>query len=350
MADRLRMPSVVALCMPAFNREELIVETLDSVLAQTWPHWELRVVDDGSTDRTREIVAEYAARDSRVHLADRQGVPKGACTCRNEGVLSSSARYVMFLDTDDIIEPFCLENRVKAMEAEPDLDFAVFPGLMFAHTPNDLGLWWNIDKPEDELTRQFRGDAIAQGTGVLWRRESFIRIGMWDLELMLWQDIDLFFRAYIQGYRYRKFFDLPPDLHNRVNPTSLSRGSFFSPEKQLSRIRVAKQVAKLLRENDQKHRLKELRYMVAEIVTGAARSGQPRLAMTFLFWAFREAAVNANEALRIAAVICLYGGRVTRFALFRRWAEALQSPFAGNGTIGQIPVTTPVTTRAGTPS
>lgn len=344
------MPPVVSILTPSFNREDLVAETLDSVLAQSWPHWELLVVDDGSTDRTRDVVAEYAARDSRIRLFDRSWEPKGACTCRNEGVSMSSGDYVMFLDTDDIIEPFCLENRVKAMEAEPDLDFAIFPGLMFEHRPHDLGLWWNTDKAEDELTRQFRGDAIAQGTGVLWRRESFIRIGMWNLELMLWQDIELFFRAYIQDYRYRKFFDLPPDLHNRVNPTSLSRGNFFSPEKQLSRIRVAKQVARLLCENDQQHRLKEMRYMVAEIVTGAARSGQPRIAISFLIWALREGAVNTTEALRIAGVICLYGGRLTRFALFRRWAEALQSPFAGNGTIGQIPTTTPVTTMAGTPS
>lgn len=344
------MPPLVSILTPSFNREDLVAETLDSVLAQTWPHWEMLVVDDGSTDGTKDVVAEYAAHDSRIRLFDRSWQPKGASTCRNEGVSMSSGDYVMFLDTDDIIEPFCLENRVRAMEAEPDLDFAIFPGLMFEHRPHDLRLWWNIDKPEDELTRQFRGDAIAQGTGVLWNRESFVRIGMWDLELMLWQDIELFFRAYIQGYRYRKFFDLPPDLHNRVNPTSLSRSNFFSQEKQLSRVRVAKQAASMLRQNGQHHRLHELRYMVAEIVAGAARSGQPRLAISFLLWAFREGAVSTMEALRIAGVIGLYGGRLTRFTLFRRWAEALQSPFVGKGTIGQIPTTTPVTTMAGTSS
>lgn|GEM_PF-1301282 len=345
---------LVSILTPSFNREDLVAETLDSVLAQTWPHWEMLVVDDGSTDGTRDVVAAYAARDSRVKLFDRTWQPKGACACRNEGVSMCDGDYVMFLDTDDIIEPFCLENRVKAMEAEPDLDFAIFPGLMFADTPNDLGLWWNIDKPEDELTRQFRGDAIAQGTGVLWRKESFERIGMWDLELMLWQDIELFLRAYIQGYRYRKFFDLPPDLHNRINTksntTGLSRGNFFDVEKQVSRVRVAKQAAAMLRQNGKQHRLNELRYMVAEIAIGAARSGRMRLALPFLFWAFREDAISTSETLRIAAVIGLYVGRMTRFAPFRRWAEALQRPFAGIGTIGQVPVTTPVTTKAGTPS
>ena len=342
------MPSVVSILTPSFNREDLVGETLDSVLAQTWPHWEVLVVDDGSTDRTKEIVAEYAARDSRIRLYERSWQPKGACTCRNEGVSMCNGDYVMFLDTDDIIEPFCLENRVAAMESDPDLDFAIFPGLMFENKPHDLGLWWNIETREDELSRQFRQDAIAQGTGVLWRKESFVRIGMWNLELMLWQDIELFFRAYIQGYRYRTFFDLPPDLHNRVTPASLSRGQFFSPEKQMSRVKVARQVAALLRENGQQHRLKELRYMVAEIVTGAARSGQVSLAARFLTWAFREGVISTRQFLRIACVLSLYGGRATRFRVFRDLAERLQRPFAGHGNIGRIPITTPVTSKAGT--
>ena len=149
--------------------------------------------------------------------------------------------YVMFLDTDDIIEPFCLENRVSSMDHQPELDFAIFPSLMFERKPYDLDLWWNVDKPEDELSRQFRHDAIAQGTGVMWRKQSFVRIGMWNKDLLIWQDIDVFFRAYIQGYRYAKFFDLPPDLHNRTNHRSLSRANFFMPDKMASRGRITPQ-------------------------------------------------------------------------------------------------------------
>ncbi|MDF1722308.1 MAG: glycosyltransferase family A protein [Minwuia sp.] len=342
------MPSLVSILTPSFNREDLVAETLDSVLAQTWPHWEMLVVDDGSTDRTKEIVAEYAARDSRIRLYDRTWQPKGACTCRNEGVAMCDGDYVMFLDTDDIIEPFCLENRVRAMDGEPDLDFAIFPGLMFEHAPHDLGLWWNIDKAEDELTRQFRQDAIAQGTGVLWRKESFVRIGMWDLDLMLWQDIELFFRAYIQGYRYRKFFDLPPDLHNRVNPASLSRSQFFAPAKQWSRVQVVKQTAALLRANGQTNRLPELRFMVVEIATGASRSGQMRLATSLLHWALREGVVQPGEALRIAVVLGLHQSRLTRFGPAQRLVSALLSSFSCQSTIGQIPITTPVTSEVRT--
>src|SRR3974390_1720740 len=121
----------VSILTPSFNREDLVAEMLDSVAAQSYPLWENIVVDDGSNDRTKEIVAAYAARDRRFKLFDRAGGLKGACTCRNEGVARSSGQYIMFLDTDDVIEPFCLEQRVGAMESRPELDFAIFPGLMF---------------------------------------------------------------------------------------------------------------------------------------------------------------------------------------------------------------------------
>ncbi|WP_254684782.1 glycosyltransferase family A protein [Sulfitobacter sp. JL08] len=334
------MPSTVALCMPAFNREHLVAETLDSVLAQTWPHWELRVVDDGSTDRTKDIIAEYAARDPRIILTDRTTQPKGACTCRNEGVIATSAEYVMFLDTDDIIEPFCLENRVRVMDASPDLTFGIFPSLMFEKIPGDLRVWWNIDKPDtDELTRQFRQDAIAQGTGILFRRQAFIDIGMWDPELLMWQDIDLFFRAYIQGYAYGKFFDLPPDLHNRTNHGSLSRKDFFTPAKQESRATVLRRAVALLRENGMNARIPQARFMAAEVISGAARSGQMPLARQMLDWASREGVLTAREASNLRIVVLAHWTRATRLGPVRRRVEALLRPFDTKATLGRLPYT-----------
>lgn len=331
------MRPLVSILTPSFNREDVVAETLESILAQTYPCWENIVVDDGSTDRTKDIVAAYAARDPRFKLFDRTGGPKGACTCRNEGVGRGSGKYVMFLDTDDIIEPFCLEQRVAAMESNPELDFAIFPGLMFETTPNDLGLWWNVDKQDDELSRQFRQDAICQGTGVLWRKDSFERIGMWDTSLMLWQDIDLFFRAYIQGYRYAKFFDLPPDLHNRISPTSLSRGAFLTPAKTASRREVVKRAVRLLEENGMAARRREARFMTAEIISGAGRSRQARVAADMIGWGVRHSVLTPGEACRLACATALRQLRLTRLGA-EPMVRFLESDFGCDSTLGRLPV------------
>ena len=329
---------LVAILTPSFNREDLVAATLDSIAAQTYSNWENIIVDDGSTDRTMDIIAEYASCDPRFQLHKRSREPKGACTCRNEGVALSQAKYVMFLDTDDIIEPFCLEQRVAAMEGQPDLDFGIFPSLMFRDRPNDLGLWWNIDKSDDELARQFRQDAICQGTGVLWRKESFERLGRWDETLALWQDIDLFLRAYIQDYRYEKFFELPPDLHNRITRKSLSRGNFYAPEKTRSRQQVVQRAVALLKEHGKKNRVRESRYMIMEIASGAARSGQGKLARSFLKWALEQGAFSSTDMLLAQAAVFLYTSRLFRLPGFRYITNHIEHRFkAPDVTLGLLP-------------
>ncbi len=327
---------IVSIVTPSFNREDLIAQTLDSVLAQTWPHWEQIIVDDGSTDNTKAIIASYISKAPRISLYDRSRTPKGACTCRNDGGGLARGEYVMFLDTDDLLEPFCLEQRVKAMETDPSLDFAIFPGLMFEKTPYDLGLWWNIDKPEDELYRQFRQDAICQTTGVLWRKTAFESIGMWDENLLLWQDIDLFFRAYIQGYRYAKFFDLAPDLHNRVNPKSLSRCNFFSREKTQSRMLVVRRTVALLQDNGKAAQASEAKYMSAEIVSGASRSHQSRIALSQILWSWRNQVFSGLETLMVFALFAIYRARLDKLRPVEKLARRIESKLSAPSSLGRV--------------
>jgi len=88
--------------MPAYNAEKYIVATLESVLAQDFPDYELLVIDDCSTDSTAAIVSEYAARDPRIRLIrleKNRGAPAGP---RNIGVREARGEWVAFLDADDI--------------------------------------------------------------------------------------------------------------------------------------------------------------------------------------------------------------------------------------------------------
>lgn len=104
---------LVSIIIPAYNRADLIGETLDSVLAQTYPHWECIVVDDHSTDNTWEIVEGYCQRDSRIKLFRRpEDRPKGANACRNYGVELSSGEYLNFLDSDDLIHQDCIKIKI----------------------------------------------------------------------------------------------------------------------------------------------------------------------------------------------------------------------------------------------
>src|SRR4051812_28957052 len=108
----------------------MVGETAASIFAQTYPNWEWMIVDDGSTDNSWEVLQGFAANDSRVRIFQRDREPKGACTCRNIAVEKATGDYVIFLDTDDLLATFCLEQRVKAMDEHPDCDFVIFPMLL----------------------------------------------------------------------------------------------------------------------------------------------------------------------------------------------------------------------------
>lgn len=117
--------------MPAYNGAATIARAIDSVLAQTDMDWELVVVDDGSHDATREIVAACAAREPRVHLLAlaRNG---GVAAARNAGIDAASGRYIAFLDADDYWLPAKL-----ALQRQAFVDgAAVVFGTYFRDGPN----------------------------------------------------------------------------------------------------------------------------------------------------------------------------------------------------------------------
>lgn len=331
-----RRKALVSVITPNFNREEYVSATLESLLEQTLQNWECVIVDDGSEDDSPSVIGRYVSADSRFRYLTRTREPKGPCTCRNLGVDYSQGEYLIFLDTDDLLEPFCLEQRVRVMDQNPDLDFAIFPGMLFEETPHDLELWWNVDNATDQLTRQFRQDAICQGTGVIWRKGAFNRVGRWDESLTMWQDIDLFFRAYIGGYKFAKSFDLPPDLHNRRNPSSLSRKGFFAPEKIASRVVVIKRAVELLHQHGKSHYLREARYMVAETASGMARSGDGRGARKLISWALRSGVLRASEARQLRQLALLQATRLGQLPVLRGRIRVLSRLFSAESTLGAI--------------
>lgn len=107
----------VSVVIPAHNRAELVREAIDSVLSQTTPANEIIVVDDGSTDSTRDVVRSYG---HRVVLLTQPH--DGASAARNRGVAYASGEWVGFLDSDDVWTPTKLEEQLRFLRQHPDCD------------------------------------------------------------------------------------------------------------------------------------------------------------------------------------------------------------------------------------
>lgn len=107
---------LVSIITPCYNGERYIAETIESVLGQTYAHWEMIIVDDGSADHTAEIAAAYAGRDGRITLLRQPN--GGTAKARNAGMKLARGRYIALLDADDLWEPEFLERQLAFMARE----------------------------------------------------------------------------------------------------------------------------------------------------------------------------------------------------------------------------------------
>ena len=113
---KLQSRPLISVIIPVFNRASIIGETLDSVLTQSYSNWECIIVDDDSTDHTREVVEKYTAKDNRFQYFRRPAErKKGASPCRNYGLEISKGSYIQFLDSDDLLEENKFQEQIKIL-------------------------------------------------------------------------------------------------------------------------------------------------------------------------------------------------------------------------------------------
>lgn len=106
---------LISVIMPAYNVEAFIGEAIDSILNQTLSDFELIVINDGSTDKTLQIVTDYAKKDNRIVIISREN--RGIVNSRNEGVQKSKGKYIAKMDADDISFPERFEQQIKFLES-----------------------------------------------------------------------------------------------------------------------------------------------------------------------------------------------------------------------------------------
>ena len=107
---------LVSIITPAYKAEKIIAETIRSVQAQSYPHWEMLVVEDGSPDGTADVVAGFASSDDRVHLIRQANA--GPAMARQKALDQARGRYISFLDSDDLWLPGKLERQLAFMDRE----------------------------------------------------------------------------------------------------------------------------------------------------------------------------------------------------------------------------------------
>jgi len=185
--------------MPLKNRLDHAMDAINSVLNQTFRSFELIIIDDGSASEVIVFLEAVEARNDRVRLFRQKG-KHGACSCRNVGLDNARGEYLVFLDSDDILAPFCLEERVNAMRSNPEDDYRAYVCLLFRYQPLDRYIVWNRKSNRSQIDNFFQHNAPFQTSGPIWRKSSLQRLGIrWDEELVGWQDWKFHIEALLAG-------------------------------------------------------------------------------------------------------------------------------------------------------
>ena len=140
-------PPLVSIITPFLNAGKFLQEAVESVLAQSYDHWELLLVDDGSSDQSPRIARHYAARHpAKLRLLEHDGrAHLGASAALNLGIRRARGRYITFLDADDIYLPRTLERQVAVLEALPQAG-AVYGPYQF---------WYSWSGEQRDVLRDF---------------------------------------------------------------------------------------------------------------------------------------------------------------------------------------------------
>lgn len=190
------MCDLVSIIVPVYNVENFIVDTMDSVSAQTYRNWELLLVEDCSSDSTVTLIQQYMekAEDPRIRLI-RQPSNMGAARARNRGLKEAKGRYISYLDADDLWEPAKLERELAFMK-EKDAVF-VFTGYEFADQAG-RGTGKIVHVPEQLTYKQALSNTTIFTTTVMFDLKKLPREQL-EMPVMKSEDTALWFRVLRSG-------------------------------------------------------------------------------------------------------------------------------------------------------
>jgi glycosyltransferase involved in cell wall biosynthesis len=218
---------LVSCIVPVYNGESYLDQALNSMLGQTYRPLEVIAVDDGSTDGTAKLVADYG---NRVRYLSQPN--SGHAAARNLGIREAKGEYVAFLDADDLWHPEKLARQVARFEARPGLDLSI------THVQN----FWVQALLEE--WRQYRDQRRAQPVPgystitLLARRAAFERVGTFDPTLRHGDDTEWFMRARDQGL----MIELLPDVlaYRRLHEQNRSRLLISQSRREYARLLKAR--------------------------------------------------------------------------------------------------------------
>ncbi len=218
--------SLVSVVIPCYNYGHLLHDTLNSVLAQTYQYWECLIVDDGSTDTTRELTEKYIKLDSRFKYVYQHN--KGLAAARNTGLKLSKGQYIQLLDADDILPLRKVETHVTLLANRPEVDLVYGPVYVFQKdisaipAAREVILQPPSSGAGDHIIISLLEDNLFLVHCTLFRSSIIQEIGFFDEEMITCEDWNFWFRCALRGKHFLFVDDDSSKVYVRSHGSNMS--------------------------------------------------------------------------------------------------------------------------------
>lgn len=188
---------LISICIPTYNREKFISEAIQSSLAQKYPYLEIVIVDDGSTDRTENIVKSFDSKLIKYVKKEHTNAPD----TRNRCIAEAKGDYILWLDSDDILSPDIIENYIQTLNTYPDLDILI----CYLNIISENGTIIQTAKPKDwhnnnnGLLLYFLEGNPLRNPGALVKKSLYDQLGFYNTTFTRCHDYEFWSRVAING-------------------------------------------------------------------------------------------------------------------------------------------------------
>lgn len=213
---------MVSIIIPAYNRANKIATALRSIQSQTYPNWEAIVVDDGSSDKTCDVVLEMAGNDERIRLVRHQQNRK-AQAARNTGIRAAKGEWIAFLDSDDEYLPESIQDRLTLAEKE---QVPVVHSECYILKPGEEKQLYKIRPLSGNIYKKVLEKEGPVFPALLVKKEALEQIGLLDEKIRAYQEWDTAIR--LAKNNQFAFCPKPTFIYDYRCDDSMSRDSILN--------------------------------------------------------------------------------------------------------------------------
>ena len=188
----------VSIIIPTYNSAKYIPDAINSILNQTFKDYEIIIVDDGSTDNTREILNKYNSKIRYIYQEN-----KGPSAARNIGIKNAKGKYIAFLDADDIWLPDKLQRQMKLFANESSVSFVYTSSYIMNENGFILRKMQCYNRSRRKILNElYLSKSIGNTSSTIIKKECFDKVGLFDETLTVAEDWDMWLRI-CQRFRFK---------------------------------------------------------------------------------------------------------------------------------------------------